>query len=229
VCWGIALDTGYQDRAESFTDVTIRGNTVLNVGNVGIGVNACRDCVIENNVVVHEQPFESTPIAVPDRERSPDDGLLTHAIVRNNSIFMGATATGTGIRLGGEGDHHVAVSNSIQYAGSEAEWSCFDFDLAPASYSSIDHNLCHAGAGATQWARGRGDLEQWRSYSKTSASAWTSDPAYRSVAPGYYDLRAAGPNSPLIDGGDPRASSRTTRDGRPRRGKPDIGAYEFAR
>ena len=88
-CWGIAVDTGYSGTPEGFTNVTIRGNTVINVGNVGIGLNACQNCVIENNVVVHEQAFGATGIAVPDRAREANDLGLASVTVRNNSLYVG--------------------------------------------------------------------------------------------------------------------------------------------
>ncbi|MFQ5492445.1 MAG: right-handed parallel beta-helix repeat-containing protein, partial [Phycisphaerae bacterium] len=43
-CWGIAVDAGYGS-SERFENVRIRGNRVINVGSLGIGVSACVDCV----------------------------------------------------------------------------------------------------------------------------------------------------------------------------------------
>ena len=65
-CWGITVDPAYPNEAEGFTNVTVRGNTIINVGNTATGMESCADCVIENNVIVHEQDFQITGIAVPN-------------------------------------------------------------------------------------------------------------------------------------------------------------------
>ena len=96
-CWGIAVDTGYGE-AELFRNVTIRGNRVINVGNVAIGLNACENCLVENNVVVHEQSFGTRGIAAPNRDRDAADLAMTGVTIRNNSIFIGADAGGTRAR-----------------------------------------------------------------------------------------------------------------------------------
>jgi hypothetical protein len=144
-CWGIAVDTGYPGKAEGFSNVKIRGNKVFNVGNVGIGLNACRKCVIESNVIVHEQPHGSTLIAVPDRDRDPSEPELFEVTVRNNSLFVGEGTGGTGIRLGREGRGHSATGNKISYRGDGKSLQCFDFDLAETSYVAREPNVCGAG------------------------------------------------------------------------------------
>jgi len=85
-CWGIAVDTGYSE-GELLRNVVIRGDRVINVGNVGIGLNACDNCLVENNVVVHEQSFNGRRIAVPDRDRGSDELAMTDVTIRNNSVL----------------------------------------------------------------------------------------------------------------------------------------------
>ncbi|HEY8942787.1 MAG TPA: right-handed parallel beta-helix repeat-containing protein, partial [Polyangiaceae bacterium] len=116
-CWGIAVDTGYEDRVEAFHDVVIRGNDVINVGNVGIGLNACQGCVIEDNLIVHEQPFSSSLIAVPDRARSPNDLAMGAVSIRRNTLIVRAPSEVIGIRLGDEGEGHVVVDNALLSLG----------------------------------------------------------------------------------------------------------------
>ena len=226
-CWGIAVDTGYSGTAEGFTNVAIRGNTVINVGNIGIGLNACQNCVIENNVVVQEQAFGATGIAVPDRTREANDLVLSHVLIRNNSLYVGAASTGTGIVLGGEGSGHVLVSNAIHYAGTSSSWSCFALDQPLASYDAIDNDLCYAPASSGQWVRGRGDLAAWQSYSGTSGLSSTADPLYSSVSGAAYLLSPASALSPLVDAGHLTLSAPLAIGEVAREAQPDIGAYEF--
>ncbi len=97
-CWGIAVDNGYGS-AEGFTNVVIAGNTVRNVGNLAIGVGACADCTIENNVIVHDQDFGITAIAAPDRSLGAGDLPQDDIVVRNNSIWIGPDSGGTAISV----------------------------------------------------------------------------------------------------------------------------------
>ena len=76
-CWGIALDPGYST-PEQFDNLIIRGNQVVNVGNVAIGSTSCVNCLIENNVIIHEQDFGVTAIAVPNKSRASDDAETTN-------------------------------------------------------------------------------------------------------------------------------------------------------
>jgi len=223
-CWGIAVDTGYSE-AEGFRDLTIRGNTVLNVGNTGIGIDACEDCVIENNVVVNEQDFGSTAIAVPDRDRDAADLLMTRVTVRNNSIYT--TSRGTGIRVEGEGAGHVVVSNAIYYAGA-ASFACFGLGLAQSSYGVVDNNVCVGPtASGFEWVQGMGDLAAWQGASSFDVSSAEVDPAFSSTTGPSYDLRPSDVSSPCVGGGHLTESSTTDITGAMRDSEPDVGAYEF--
>lgn len=223
-CWGIAMDTGYAE-AEGFRNVTIRGNTVVNVGNVGIGLDACDHCVIENNVIVQQQSFGSTAIAIPDRDRDPMDLAMTNVTVRNNSIY--STADGVGIRLEGEGAEHVVVSNAIHYAGTGA-WDCFSLGLATSAYRVVDDNLCFGPtAGSLEWESGSGDLAAWRTASSFDASSLSADPAFTAPSAPAHDLRPSGATSPCVGAGHPTESAPTDITGAPRDAAPDLGAYEL--
>jgi hypothetical protein len=226
-CWGISVNTGYGSEAESFRNVVIRDNTVVNMGNVGIGVNACDTCLIENNVVIHEQAFDTTGIAVPELDRASDDLPMTSVTVRNNSVLIGAASGGTGISLGGEGTGHVAVSNVVRYLGTKNSWACFDYDLAPSAYAAVGHNLCyHAAAPGAEWARGHGALAAWQGSSGLDAASLLADPGFTSIAAPSWDLRPASASSPLVGAGDPGRSSPEDHSGMARDAQPDIGAYE---
>jgi hypothetical protein len=226
-CWGIAVDGGY-DEAESFTDTVIRGNEVRNVGNTGIGVSSCVNCVIENNVIIHEQDFGIIAIAAPDRERGAGDAEMTNVDVRNNSIYISG-AGGTGISVGGEGSGHSIVSNAVLYTGTGRDWSCFDADLPAASYEAIDYNACHfpnAGSGG-EWESGSGALAAWQAASGFDGNSMQADPGFSSPAAPDYDLSAASETSAIVDAGHPALSASNDFYGRPRDERPDIGAFEF--
>ncbi|MEK7703746.1 MAG: right-handed parallel beta-helix repeat-containing protein, partial [Myxococcota bacterium] len=224
-CWGIAVDSGYAT-AESFRHLTVRGNTVVNVGNIGIGVNACEDCVLENNVIVSDQTFGSVAISVPDRDRGADDLAMTRVTVRNNSVYTSASGS-TGIRVEGEGSGHVVVSNAIHHAGSGAA-TCFGLGLAGGAYTDVDNNLCFGpNASSLEWELGSGDLAAWRAATSFDASSVSADPTFTSPSGPDYDLRPASASSPCVDAGHPTRSASTDISGAARDADPDIGAYEL--
>jgi hypothetical protein len=222
-CWGIAVDAGWET-PEAFKRVVIRGNRVLNVGNIGIGLNACSDCLVENNVIVHEQPFETTAIAIPDRGRDGNDGMLQAVVVRNNSVLVTArSGGGTGVALSGEGSGHVVTSNAVLYMGSGA-FSCFSLAAPVASYAAVDHNVCGApNAPAVTWNQAR-TLTVWQTMSMLDRRSRLMDPRFTNPAPPYDLTPAAG--SPLIGGGSPTHSAPVDIAGKTRGAAPDVGAHQ---
>lgn len=98
-CWGIAVDNGYGS-AEGFTNVVIAGNTVRNVGNLAIGVGACADCTIENNMIVHEQDFGISAIAARTERWAPAIYLKTRSSSATTPSGSDRTAAGRRSRSG---------------------------------------------------------------------------------------------------------------------------------
>lgn len=217
-CWGIAIDAGYSGTAEQFTNVVIRNNRVENVGNLAIGVSSCIDCVIENNVIVHEQAYGVTGIGVPDRAPGVGDAVTTNVTVRNNSISIGSS--GTGISVVNEGNSHQIVSNAIRYSGSSNSWRCLRATLPAASYEAIDYNICGFGSGS--WAEGFTTLADWQN------QGWGIHS--QAIDPGFLSnsiLIAATESAAMVDAGDPTLSAPTSINGIIRDGSPDAGAYEL--
>ncbi|MEZ4640947.1 MAG: right-handed parallel beta-helix repeat-containing protein [Caldilineaceae bacterium] len=215
-CWGISITTGYST-PESFTNVTVRNNRVENVGNVAIGLSACISCTVENNVIVHAQPYGATAVAVPDIAGGPGDAVSQDMRIRNNSIAVNGGSTA--IRLAA-GSGHTVVSNAIRATTMNSAFNCFDLPLGTSAYTVVDYNLCHFIAG--EWAHSIGDLASWQ------AQGWESHG--RAVDPGFVtdtDLQIAAPTSAVVDAGHPTLSSSTDRLGRVRDAQPDAGAYEW--
>ena len=234
-CYGIAVDPGGYGHSEGFPGTVIRGNWVINVGNVGIGASACPNCVIENNVVIEEQAgIGFNGIMIPIQVRNPGDAAEGNATIRNNSIYLSpAVDYGTGIYMGYEGSSHLVVSNAIHYLGSGNPfyngWTCFDTTgLAPSAFRAFDNNLCDfPNARAARWEKTAGALQDWQTKSNgLDAASRQDDPRYRSPGVPDYDLSISSADSPAIDAGHANLSSPVDITGRTRDTKPDIGAYE---
>lgn len=223
-CWGLAVDTGYTNEAEAFTNVVIRNNRVIDTGNVGIGTSGCSSCLIENNLVIQTQASfgGSTLIAVPNRDRGENDQVTSSVIVRNNTLVDLSSAAITGLALGGEGSSHQATSNAV-FGDAGGTLNCFSYGLADTSYASRDHNLCFAASGTMRWTSAQPALDAWQTASGADAASASADPLFVSVtAP--YDFHP-GVGSPLIDASSDMAPM-TDLEGKSRGSSPDIGAYE---
>ena len=221
-CWGIAVDPGYST-AEMFSNVTLRGNTVTNLGNMSIGVAACHDCVIENNVVINRQGINATAILAPASGSDSGDWTCDQITVRNNSIDIDG---GQGIAVVSEGGGHVIANNAIYDSGAGSGGvGCFRYDLPASAYSAIDNNVCYTN-GKGEWAVGKGQLSAWTASSGFDQNSKQVDPQFASVM-SPYSLGPASMTSPLVNAGAPAHASSTDITGKARDSQPDVGAYEF--
>ncbi len=222
-CWGISVDAA-ESEAEGFRNVTIRGNRIENVGGLFIGLHACENCTVEDNIIINMQPgSDAFGIIAPSRSLSAQDLAMSAITVRNNSIYFGA-GIGKGIVVGGEGTKHVIASNAIHYAG-KGEFACFGFDLPKDSYMAIDNNLCFSPNTTARWEDKAGSLATWKAASGRDQRSAARDPGFASlVAP--FDLAAASVTAAMVDQGHATQSSPISIDGKERTAPPDIGAYE---
>jgi polygalacturonase len=84
-CWGIAVDTGYA-REEVFSNIIIKGNEIVNVGNVAIGCSSCVNVVIENNRITNaNDTFSLANIKIPSQE---EDSIKSDQVVVRNNIMV---------------------------------------------------------------------------------------------------------------------------------------------
>jgi len=181
-CWGIGVVTGY-DRAESFKGVVIDGNTIFDVGNVSIGLNACEDCLVQNNVIANGQGFNDSAIQVPAIERGKGDSVDQRVIVKHNSIYVDG---GAAITVGQEGTGHRVVNNVIDL-GRKHQSRCFELPLPAAAYAEVDYNVCRTDAGG-EWVKGR-DLPSWTALTGFDRHSAADDPGFVSTAGPGYDLQ----------------------------------------
>ena len=108
-CFGIQLSSG-GDAPAAFRRASISRNQVFNVGNGGIDVSECADCLIESNLVVNAA---DAAIAFPgELATAGDSEASARTIVRNNTVYNGAVIVNTGEAASAvEGSGHVASNN----------------------------------------------------------------------------------------------------------------------
>lgn len=239
-CWGVSLEDGFGSGSgvEGFPGAVIRGNRIVNVGGIGIGVSSCQSCNIENNIIVRSSELGGTPagidftaIAAPGKATGSGDTTNTAATVRNNSIYMHAgTAASRAIAVTSEGTAHVITSNLIDLAGSNATTKCFDTTgLASAAFAVVDHNLCHLDIGYPRWSQehltiieARGSAAQWDYH-----GLWQAPKLLASPTSGTRHAMAVNAGSPVVNAADAVRSARLAYRGYPAVAGRDIGAEEF--
>ena len=231
-CFGIEISTGYDDAqgAEYFHDVVIRGNSIVNVGFVGIGLRNCARCVIENNALVWTgtggnqaiSMYMNTPSSLDER-----GGSLT---IRNNSIFMQDTSgSPVAIRLLNEGTQHTVTSNLIVYGSTGASSAtCFDTSTyAIGNFAVFDNNLCFRQSGALIYSPAYSTLTAAR-LAGYDLRGLNVDPLLVAIpsAANNYNM-APRSTSPAINTGSGTLSAPRDITGRLRDAAPDMGAWEL--
>jgi hypothetical protein len=225
-CYGIAVDAGY-GTPEVFRNVVIRRNLVVNVGYVGIGVSSCRNCLIENNIIIQNQRGGGTGIAAPDRDFSVEDTAADSITVRNNTVYAGAdVSSALGIQISDQGSHHLCANNLVFMAGAKTTGSYFSLNLPASSYSLADNNLCFGGAASVRWEEKAGTLAAWSSQSGLDAHSHKADPLFPNAVTTPNKLVPAS-GSPAVSAALASAAPANDYTGALRDNSPDIGALEY--
>ena len=230
-CWGISVDPGNYSgiyAKEGFSNVVIRGNSVINYA-LGIGVDMCSTCTVENNYVYTERPG-SFGIVAPAKyfqAAITNNTLNNNLTVRNNSVYMkNPTYASVGIRVSRDGANHAVVSNLIYFgAGSTSATACFNTSgLAPAAFAAFDNNLCHYSATQGMWDATRATLALQQAAGLDMKSLNVNPDLVTPVGPNF--TLTANSGSPLLNAGHPTLSSKFGKGGVKRDTSPDIGAFE---
>lgn len=219
-CYGIEISGGYADAqgSEYFHDVLIRGNVVVDVGYVGIGLRSCRRCVVEHNRIVWTGAGGNQGISMSVNTPSPADEPGTALVIRNNSIYNHSPAGSPyGVLLVNEGNAHTVIDNLLYFGpGASATSRCYDVkNYAAADFTSFDRNLCFRVGGPVVYSNTHGT---WSAGQEAGFDlhGWNADPQFvttPSAANGYSLAVQAG--SPAVGiGAQPLAD--TVAPGKPR-------------
>ena len=223
-CWGIAMSPGNGGYTEGMDRLVIRGNTIVNVGNNGIEVAACRTCTIENNVLVWEATTEAMGIRYHIAPTTPTY-TGTALTVRNNSVYFAKTNdTSRGVVVNDQGTNHVVASNLVYFGSGSVAAACFDSNLAAGSFTGWNNNLCFGGNWTGQYAT-RAAFTSATGFDANGVSADPKLAATPALANNFSMALAS--TSPAINVGSTTMSSSIDRLS-VQRSAPDIGAFEYA-
>ncbi|WP_417535539.1 hypothetical protein [Methylophaga sp.] len=137
-CWGISLDTGYGKSEESFINVTIRNNVLINLGGNAIGCASCDGLVIENNQIIDEAGTLTAGIRVPVRAEDTVKSKDVH--IKNNKI-VNNLANSRGIYI--EGKHLYSVTQNQIWHREDTRNDCIEKSGANID-TDISSNTCTA-------------------------------------------------------------------------------------
>ena len=231
-CWGIGFGAAGVTNAKYLRNANFSNNVIINGGNVALTVAECPNCVIENNFIIQDWPYEyalTGMVISADSVRAIDDTSDTNRI-RNNTIWFGPNAIegGTGIEFGTVGTGHTVVNNTITYSatteGNSGGVNCFKYPRPLSEYAFLNNNHCFSNA-TYSWEATEGSLAEWQAYAAVpgfDTESFTADPLF--TAPGT-DF-TPGPGSPLIGAGSAAHGSALDITGATRPSPPAIGAYE---
>ncbi|WP_289281965.1 MULTISPECIES: right-handed parallel beta-helix repeat-containing protein [unclassified Methylophaga] len=119
-CWGISFDGGYTSD-ESFLNITIRDNTLMNMGGNAIGCASCDGALIENNTIIDEAGNLLAGVNVPVKN---EDSIKSKNIVIKNNRIVTNFEKATGIIVGGE--HSFSVLNNRIWSSTSAFKECIE-------------------------------------------------------------------------------------------------------
>jgi parallel beta-helix repeat protein len=224
-CWGIAMSPANGGYMEGMDRLVVRGNTVVNVGNNGIELAACRTCTVENNAVIWENTTEAIGIRFHQAPTSPTY-TGTALTVRNNSVYFARSNDASrGVVVNDQGTNHIIASNITYFgSGSAAGAACMESNLSTGAFSGWNNNLCYGGSWTSQYAT-RAAFTSATGFDANGVSADPKFAAAPSLANNFSLALASG--SPAINAGSTLLSSTLDRLSLTR-SAPDIGAFEFA-
>jgi hypothetical protein len=136
-CWGISVDPGYV-KEETFKNIIIRNNRLMNVGNVGIGCASCDGVLIEGNVLIDQASVLTHGVRVP--VRAEDSLKSKNVTIRGNDIILSHEGA-VGVTVGGVNPFIVSQNMISQPTTTNAD-SCFIKTDANAN-TDTTNNTCN--------------------------------------------------------------------------------------
>lgn len=136
-CWGISIDPGYSKVDESFKNITIRNNKIINVGGNAIGCASCDGVTVEGNEIIDEAQMLTAGIKIPVRAENTTKS--NNILIKNNKIIV-SHVNAAGVWLGGE--NISQVNGNVIHLPSNTRSECISRNQANFSIN-ISLNTCN--------------------------------------------------------------------------------------
>lgn len=185
-CWGLSANNGGYAIGTYVRNARFSDNIIVNGGNLGLDVDNCPYCLIENNLIIQDSANGGYGIAIPAfgaRRQIGQGGIPTSCTtaagnvceddpttdytIRNNTIYFTANASNgmqAGIYLGVAGSSetqtgHQVYNNTVTYAATSHGLNsvfCFGYPLPASAYTVINNNNCYSADSTYAWEGTRG-------------------------------------------------------------------------
>lgn len=226
-CWGISFSPANGGYTEGMERLTIRGNTLINVGNNGIQLAACKYCMVENNILIWTSADNGGVDAIRYHHAVTTPATTgTQLTIRNNSIYFNqSTDLSRGIVINDDGEKHIVVSNLIYFGtGTNIAATCFDTNLNSASFGVWNNNCCY---NFTNWSTPNASLSSWKLATGFDINSVSTNPLLLGIPSQSTPSNIAVQSTSLVNNlAHATLSSMIDFSKYKRDSKPDIGAYE---
>jgi hypothetical protein len=229
-CYGISIKPDYNFN-EWMLNFVVRGNIVVNMGNVGIALTSVPGIIVEDNVIINNNATFQEGIQIPVKARNAGDAADNAALIRNNSIYFASAASGSigidtnGVRSDIEGSGYTVVNNLIYFgSGSASGSSCF-MQSSLAKYAQYSNNLCYSAGSSVAWSSNYANLAaaQAAGFDQGGLSQNPQLAAVPSAANNW--SMSLGASSPAISAGSSQGGAAVNILGHSNGSSPNIGAY----
>lgn len=143
-CWGIAVDPAYGTE-ESFTNLTIKNNTVMNVWNLSIGTaSAIGASITWNNIYYNNTTFSAQGIWAPNRTIWLWDALTKDITIQDNNIYFNGTWWGKWVsaNLTTDVSWYFNINNNTTTYSTTVNNNCTSITDSESVVLSSSWNVC---------------------------------------------------------------------------------------
>ncbi len=132
------------------------GNRFNEFGAAAMWLSNCRNCFVQNNVLVRSIDMPGVGISLQD---SAAVAASRGVWMRHNSMFIASTSPFIAVALSVRPDPlvtqgHLSVSsNAVFYAGASPQFRCWQLQARRSDFTGVDYNHCHFPAAESAGAR----------------------------------------------------------------------------
>lgn len=225
-CYGISVSAGY-DPPESMTKVTIRRNTVINVGECGVCTNTMTNALVENNVVLN---FEAGGSHIGVFTTPSSEIAMDNNVYRNNSTYMTSPTEGYGVNTVNlnTGVGNTVANNLTVFGTTTGGVANCTWQEAIGAYSSFRNNWCYrvGGTGTFRWSIDYPTLALAQAAGYDTDGVLGTDPQLAATPTISAPSMQIQTGSPAVGAGTNTSCARLTKDGKVRTGTCTVGAYQ---
>ena len=244
-CYGMSFNGGPPNYGW-FKNALFSNNIIINVGNIGMDISLCPNCLIANNLIISEGSPTQVGINSPGATAVTGYNVVENNMqMVNNTVYFGVnhtTGINAGFQISYEGTGHVIANNTVVYEATTGGMNCFKI-VPTVTIAFMNNNNCYSKTGSYNWMNYNNttyySLASWRTYSGSDSASSYADPVWLFPTPltiPAFDENKTGAQIfaslfkpvglPLVGTGNATYAPATDITNTTRSATPSIGAYE---